>query len=88
MLPGMLHRWSFSLLLCSLFNNSNRSGSRAGGGVHCRGLSVCHSSSELARLLESEDDQGGVGQSGGGRDLLEVQVRLEALVKPRAGPRL
>ena len=65
-----------------LFNNSNRSGSRAaGGGVHCRGLSVCQSSSELARLLESEDDQGGVGQSGGGRDLVEVQeVRREALV--------
>ena len=79
----MLHLWSFSLLLCNLFNNSNRSGSRAagwGGGVHCRGLSVSHSSSELARLLESEDDQGGVGQSVGGLGLVEVQVRQEALV--------
>ena len=79
----MLHLWSFSLLLCNLFNNSNRSGSRGGGGgggVHCRGLSVCHSSSELARLLESEDDHGGVGQSSGGRDLLELQSRQEAVL--------
>ena len=65
------------------------SGSReTGGGVHWRGLSVRHSSSELALLLESEEDQGGVGQSTGGRVLEEPQCRQEESEYPRDGPRL